>query len=390
MEKILGVSVSDLKKGKGYFTAKEISQQPLMWKKMYDNMKNSIDEIIEFNEMISKKDNLRIILTGAGSSEFIGQSLQPYLDKVLPYNVESIGTTDIVSHPETYFKKDQPILLVSYGRSGNSPESLATVNLANEYVDEIYHLVITCNAKGKLATEVEPKKENYILLLPDETHDKGFAMTSSFTTPMLSTLMFFEPESVDYYEVIIDDLIKRGEFIINDQYEIIREIADEDYKRVVYLGAESLKGIARESSLKLLELTAGKTSVLFDTALGFRHGPKSYVDEETLIVLFLSNDAYARKYEYDLINELTTDQVAKRVLIVHDDIIEEAIDEKLLLTINNQWSTKLESVHLGMVYLMVAQIFALYKSMNMNITPDNPCPAGLVNRVVQGVIIHEK
>ena len=39
---------------------------------------------------------------------------------------------------------------MSFGRSGNSPESLATTALADELVDEVRHLVFTCDRDGEL------------------------------------------------------------------------------------------------------------------------------------------------------------------------------------------------------------------------------------------------
>lgn len=60
------------------------------------------------------------------------------------------------------------------------------------------------------------------------------------------------------------------------------------WKRIVYLGSGGLQGAARESALKVLELTAGKLAAFYDSPTGFRHGPKSLVDDETLVVVFVS------------------------------------------------------------------------------------------------------
>jgi tagatose-6-phosphate ketose/aldose isomerase len=39
-------------------------------------------------------------------------------------------------------------------------------------------------------------------------------------------------------------------------------------------------------------------------------------------------------------------------------------------------------------YLAIAQIHAFLRSRAIGVTPDNPNPAGLVNRVVQGVRLY--
>ena len=47
-----------------------------------------------------------------------------------------------------------------------------------------------------------------------------------------------------------------------------------------------------------------------------------------------------------------------------------------------------DDVDLVWPYVAAAQVFALQASLARGITPDNPNPQGMVNRVVQGVRIH--
>ncbi len=98
---------------------------------------------------------------------------------------------------------------------------------------------------------------------------------------------------------------------------LIARLTRSRFERVVYLGSESFKGLAREAALKLLELSDGKIVALAETPLGFRHGPKTIVNGGTLVVMFLSNDPYARRYEVDVLRELRADGVASRVVALH-------------------------------------------------------------------------
>ena len=50
---------------------------------------------------------------------------------------------------------------------------------------------------------------------------------------------------------------------------------------------------------------------------------------------------------------------------------------------------KLPDAYLALPYIVVAQIIALHKAVNIKNGVDNPSPSGTVNRVVQGVIIHD-
>ncbi len=47
------------------------------------------------------------------------------------------------SSSSNLFEKEVPTVLVSFARSGNSPESVATVQLAQDLVDELYQITIT-------------------------------------------------------------------------------------------------------------------------------------------------------------------------------------------------------------------------------------------------------
>ncbi len=68
-----------------------------------------------------------------------------------------------MAKPEDYLIKDEPTLLVSFARSGNSPESLAAVEVANQVVETIHHLAITCAEEGQLANKPKRRKQLFIL-----------------------------------------------------------------------------------------------------------------------------------------------------------------------------------------------------------------------------------
>lgn len=50
--------------------------------------------------------------------------------------------------------------------------------------------------------------------------------------------------------------------------------------------------------------------------MGFRHGPKSFVDEQTIVITFVNNDPYVRQYDLDILEEVYTDQVAVETLAI--------------------------------------------------------------------------
>lgn len=390
ISKLLGVEISKLEDCSGLNTAKEIIQQPDTWRESVKNLIKNKIEIKSFIDSFLSKKEFRIILTGAGTSAFAGEVCEPYLTSLLNKRVEAIATTDLVASPKSYFIKDIPTLLVSFARSGNSPESVHAVNLATQLVDDLYQVVITCNENGKLAKNTVNDEKSLLLLMPPQTNDLGFAMTSSFTTMVLNAMAVFNINNIENFSSDVDKLSNSVNDFIENNIEKVTSLSNEDFERIVYLGSSTSKGIARESALKVLELTAGKVNASYDTPLGFRHGPKSVVDDETVSVIYISNDEYTRKYDLDLAKEMLAHKKNDKVVIVGDNIEEDILNKAdYVFNVENINYNVENKVLLPLQQIIFGQMLSFLKSVNLGITPDNPCPTGEVNRVVQGVILHE-
>lgn len=379
----LGLAESDLERLGGLWTAREIAQQPAMLRETQNLLMQRRAEIEAFLAPLIAQPNLRVILTGAGTSAFAGECLAPVLSRRLGRRVEAVATTDLVCAPHLYFEADTPTLLVSFGRSGNSPESVAAIELADRLVRSPSHLVITCNADGALARYGKGPR-GFTVQLPEATHDRSFAMTSSFSCMTYAALAVFS--GIASMESRIDGIARAAEAVIAQYTTVMKAAAAEGYQRVVYLGSAIFKGLAREAGLKLLELTNGDLVTMFDSPLGFRHGPKTIVNDRTLIVVFFSNDAYTRSYDVDLLEELRRDNDAARVIAVtaQDGVGLPEQDE-----VRVPGLAVAEDVDLLFAYIVAPQILAFFESLRRGLTPDNPNTSGTVNRVVQGVRIHE-
>lgn len=369
-------------------TTREIYQQPDVWREAFEFYQAKREEIAAFlQEIADKHDYIKVILTGAGTSAYVGDTLLPYFKEVYDerkWNFNAIATTDIVANPATYLKKDVATVLVSFARSGNSPESVATVDLAKSLVDELYQVTITCAADGKLALQAHGDDCNLLLLQPAASNDAGFAMTSSFTSMMLTALLVFNPIEFavksERFEVV-SSLARK----VLDNAEDVKELVDLDFKRVIYLGAGPFFGLAHEAQLKILELTAGQVATMYESPVGFRHGPKSLINEDTVVLVFGTTTDYTRKYDLDLVREVAGDQIARRVVLLSDQAFGlENVKEVALCC-----GGVLNDIYRVFPYIVYAQLFALLTSLKVENKPDTPSPTGTVNRVVQGVIIHE-
>lgn len=384
---IFGSTIEALKSSNAIFTAQEIRQQPSTWLKTITQIENEREAIDLFIKPIVEADDFDIVLTGAGTSEFVGNAVFAYLTSKFQYKVKSYGTTDLVASPENYLSPTKPTLLVSYGRSGNSPESVGAVEVANVACSNIKHLFITCNHDGALSKYAETSENAYAINLTPETHDQSFAMTSSYSNMYLATILAFQLVKLDDVKKIVKCVVETSNDLLENHYDYFKGIVSEyKFNRIVYLGSNSLKGTAQESALKMLELSAGKTVTMYDTPLGFRHGPKSIINDETLTVIYLSDNEYTYKYELDLIKEMVSEKKGNKILAVSNTFRSEVKD--LVDYYYAFEMMKLENIYLGLGYITIAQMLTIFKSLDLNITPDTPCPSGVVNRVVQGVNLY--
>ena len=380
---------TNLKELGAYWTSKEIYQQPETWLKTLNQIKNEKDSIKAFINKIITKDDFDVILTGAGTSEFVGNSIFPYLSPLNNFKVKSFGTTDIVASPESYLSRTKPTLLISFARSGDSPESVAAVEAANVVCENIYHLFVTCNVNGALSKFAKGKDNCYAINLTPETHDQSFAMTSSYSNMYLATVLSFLTDKLGEVESTIKDIADKTHKFHESSYHTVIEniVKDFDFSRIVYLGSNCLKGVAQESALKMCELTRGQIMTTFDTTMGFRHGPKSVVCPGSLEVVYLSDDPYTRKYDVDIVKEMSPERNGNKILVVsshNDEEVKKLCDYFISFDNDKNYN----NVFLGLEYINVAQCIALLKSMKLNVKPDTPCPSGTVNRVVKGVTIY--
>jgi tagatose-6-phosphate ketose/aldose isomerase len=378
---LLGFPESLLQARGGLWTAREIAQQPQMLLETQKLLMAHREQIERFLEPLFVRRDLRVILTGAGTSAFIGESLSPWLASKLQRRIEAVATTDLISAPDIYFSADIPTLMVSFGRSGNSPESVAAVELANRCVTEVHNLVITCHDEGALARAAVAAR-GLVIVLPEATHDRGFAMTSSYSCMTYAGLAAFS--GIEAFASKVGAISEGVAQLIDDYSDVLKAASEQGFERVVYLGSNIFKGTAREAALKMMELTNGAVVTLFDSPVGFRHGPKTFINNKTLVFVFVSNDPYTRQYDIDMLEELRRDGEAGRVIAVTARDGEDG-DQILVHGLADA-----EDCDLLFPYIVAPQIFAFEQSLFHGLTPDNPNTNGTVHRVVQGVQIHER
>lgn len=368
----------------GVFTEKEIWGQPDLWQRVYDKILQDKQSVVSFLEVATTHKNLNIILTGAGSSAFIGLSLIGTFNRNYRNLTTAVSTTDLVTHPIDYLSPDIPVLLISFARSGNSPESIAAVTLADQICPKVYHLIITCDMDGALAN-YKTKSLKYTFILPAEANDKSLAMTGSYSGMLLAGLLMARITEIEKLKDQVSAIRKYATKILN-QSSAIKRIAEMNFKRAVFLGSGPLYGTATESHLKVQELTGGKVICKKDSFLGFRHGPKVVIDSTTLVFLLFSNQSYVLNYEADLLNELKSGQEPLYMAgIIESETLNVQPDELFILS---DKGVQIDEDFLPVCFILPAQMIGFFKSLQLGLNPDNPSTNGVISRVVKGVTIY--
>ncbi|OUP09487.1 SIS domain-containing protein [Collinsella sp. An2] len=380
-------SLEELKGLGADITTAEIKQQPELWEdtyQIYQDNKEAIEKLLA-DACVMGEGRLSVIFTGAGTSDYVGDTVAPYLRRsgdTDRFDFKPIATTDIVSAPLDFLRADDPTLLVSFARSGNSPESLAAVQVAHTVVKNIKFLNITCAPEGKLAVESADDPDALTLLIP-RANDKGFAMTGSYSCMALLSTLIFDTAPDEQKLAWVRDAAAMGREVIEREGEVAAFLAG-DFNRVTYLGSGAFGGLAQEAQLKILELAHGLVATSYDTSMGYRHGPKSFVDDKTLVFVFVNNDAYTRQYDLDILHEIDGDGIAQKTIAVQQAGSSAFEHESFTF----EGHEALPEAYLALPFVMVAQTVSLLNSVRVGNTPDTPSPTGTVNRVVKGVTIH--
>jgi tagatose-6-phosphate ketose/aldose isomerase len=362
-------------------TLREILQQPSTWL-------DSAERITaKSSELLRRMDGIRsLVLTGSGSSEYAGACVRVVLQNALGVAAQTVGGGALLTHGAKAIPPERPGLMISLARSGDSPESVAAVSLMLDTQPLLRHLVITCNQQGRLATTYRNDARVEVIALDERTNDRSLVMTSSFTNMVLAARGLGLLQFPDRYRALCRNLSERAERLLETCFPVLARLAARDFSRALFLGSGSRQGAARESALKMLEMTAGRVVAMSETYLGLRHGPMSLVHSNTLVVCFLSSDPQIRAYESDLIRELSRKQLGLGKLIFGERIPADLAGAADVLV--ECGGSSLDDEDWPVLDVIVGQVLAFFRCRKEGLQPDSPSSDGVINRVVQNFALH--
>ena len=367
----------------GYFhTLREICQQPATWMHTAKLMQESAREISPLLKGISS-----LILSGSGSSEFAGDCVRMVLQKELAIDVQSIAGGTLLTHRTSAVPVGRPGLMVSIARSGDSPESVGALELMLKTEPEFRHLVLTCNRQGSLANSFRTDPRVTVITLDEATNDRSLVMTSSFTNLVTAARFLGLVDESGRYQSICDDLSRAAAGLLRNHFGIVAAAGKASFRRVLFLGSGSRFAAAREAALKMVEMTAGRVTTSCESYLGLRHGPMSAVNDETLIVGFLSSEPQARAYESDVLRELAQKELGLFRVIAGKDVPSELVRPGDVL-IPYDGGDELKDDNVTVLDAIVGQILGFSRCLHEGLQPDSPSQSGVIQRVVQSFALH--
>ena len=337
-------------------TWSEIHSQPEIWRAW-----GAALDVAGLREWIAAQTFDEVWFCGAGTSAYIGDIIAASVK-----GTRSVPTTDIVANPSHILAGSNP-LVVNFGRSGNSTESIGTLDVLDVLAPHAPRINITCNKDGALATRTSDAPTQ-VIVLPEATHDAGFAMTSSFSTMLLTALALFDAPC---------DVPTRMSALADQLDGLLPQFAaGARPERVVYVGAGPLAFAAREAALKVMELSAGQMPALWDSTLGFRHGPKAFVTDDTDITVFTSPNAPTSSYDADLAAELRAQFPNANI-----ETIGAGGDIDIAMPFGAAWAAPL--------CVAVAQVRGVAWSGALDLNVDDPFSGqSTLSRVVSGVTLY--
>ena len=410
------------KKNRGLLhTPREIAQQPDMWLETANRLLRQREPVRDFLKSAGFCDALRptsgtpvsaaaestmgsrcrtreggVLLSGAGSSEYIGRAAAPALEQALSASVRVAPSTDLVVRPLAHLRPELRFLIIHFARSGNSPESAASFRLAERLSPRSHQLCITCNPEGALAKLAESAAEKSgkarCFLLPEETNDRSLVMTSSFSsmalTAMLIPSLCRSDVSDERMRSLVSSLADAARRVLRQYADELHAAANRPFGRAVFLGDGPCLGVMQECCLKMLEMTEGKVAAGASSFLGLRHGPQVFIDGECLVAASLSSRSYTRQYEIDLLKELRSKKQGMVFIVIchkSDPTVRELADVCVELLPEGEIP---DDAYRGIADLVAGQVLALFKCLQLGLEPDSPSSAGTIHRVVEGVRIY--
>lgn len=371
-------------------TPREIAQQPHTWLKTLQIFEAEQQRIRAFLQAAGVTDTVEsrptVMLIGAGTSDYIGESLALLLRQRWGCEASAVASTDLLPSLAEYVIPGRRYLWISFSRSGDSPEGVNVLEQTLAIYPEISHLVVTCNPNARMLALAANNDRVCSIILDDAVNDRSLAMTSSFTNMVVMGQCLAHAWSLDEYRDVLRGIIAASTKFLDHSSDLAQITAQRRKPRICMLGSGALAAVARESALKVLEMSGGQVKTMAMASLGLRHGPMAALDSETDLVFFLSSNRTRFRYELDLLREIRAKQITASCIVV--GLESDRDDIAPWCDIYHGIEGSFEDAYRPPVDVIFGQLLGLYSSIALGLRPDAPSPQGIISRVVSDFTIY--
>lgn len=334
----------------GKYTYKEIMSQPETWR-------SSLRSLPKFSNKVKTppSDSKIYIFTGCGSTYYLSLWAARLAERMVEgITARAAPASDLFLYPSSWLSRKVSQTLVALSRSAQTSETLRAIDDFHKTVDG-ESIGITCYPDRELGN-----RTSYLIATPD-AQEESIAQTRSFTNMMLAVLWWLEgsiPRNM------LKSLPSSGEEILNEYASLMHDLAmDSQLQRFFFLGGGLLYGLACEAMLKMKEMSLSYAEAYH--FLEFRHGPKSMVDDGSLVIGLMSDVAEA--YELDVMREM-------RALGAQTVLITEQASKEARRSVNEtiEFTSGLPFPWRSPLYLPLLQLLAYSRAREKDLDPDRP------------------
>lgn len=330
-------------------TIDEIREQPEALRAILEELENKKGEI---NTLLS--DVSTYLFIGCGSSYYLG-----LIGASLVNNRRLFGYATPAS--ELFLSPDSipsihPEIIVPISRSGKTTETIKATEKIIKENPKSSVVSITCSENAPLGGLSD------ITIVSQKGKEENVVMTKSFSS-MLTALECLVGLSAT--KDIMKDFRKLPEdcqLVLDRSERVAKEIGEKTkLEKFVFLGTGEYYGLASEAVLKIEEMTLSWSEA--HPPFEFRHGPRSIVDEKTLVTIFCSNRG-GRELK-QLVKEI--DSLGGETLTIGRGRDVEDLESDYQVEIPP--GPRFTNLPL---YIVPIQFLGYYRAINLGLDPDRP------------------
>ncbi len=314
-----------------------------------------VDERIEDVRGLAGDSPDDLLFTSCGSPYYMGLANATLWREKLGTRVSVFPSSEVMLFPDMTLSPGGNPLLLSASRSGETTETIRAVETFSDRFPG--RTVLIGNKPGSTLDEMA----DVSIMIP-EGYDHVIPQTRSFGSMYLAAQYMVALLSGD--EELAGALRRLPDMLpgLLDQWESeVQQVAESEWDSAVFLGGGPLYGVAIEATLKLIEMSLSK-AVCYHT-LEVRHGPRSVIDESTLIVNLGSKRG--EQHEQQVLTDLS-DSSSSPILSLSPDTVHSPGGSVTNISIGED----IPEHALGMLYLPLLQLLAYYRAVHKGVDPD--------------------